>query len=45
MIPCSRRDGVRFAIVRRVAETGFDFISSSKIIQAVPAVDFGLDEV
>lgn len=36
--------GVNFDTVRAIAETGVDYVSSSKIIQASPAVDIGLDE-
>jgi len=35
---------VKFETVRAIAETGVDYISSSKMIQAAPAVDIGLDE-
>jgi nicotinate-nucleotide pyrophosphorylase (carboxylating) len=43
-IPLEASGGVRFDTVRGIAETGVDFISSSKMIQASPAVDIGLDE-
>lgn len=43
-IPLEASGGVRFETVRAIAETGVDFISSSKMIQAAPAVDIGLDE-
>jgi nicotinate-nucleotide pyrophosphorylase (carboxylating) len=43
-IPLEASGGVRFDTVRAIAETGVDFISSSKMIQAAPAVDIGLDE-
>ncbi|HEY6833045.1 MAG TPA: carboxylating nicotinate-nucleotide diphosphorylase [Pseudolabrys sp.] len=43
-IPLEASGGVRFETVRGIAETGVDFISSSKMIQASPAVDIGLDE-
>jgi nicotinate-nucleotide pyrophosphorylase (carboxylating) len=36
--------GVRFDTVRAIAETGVDYISSSKMVQASAAVDIGLDE-
>jgi nicotinate-nucleotide pyrophosphorylase (carboxylating) len=36
--------GIRFDTIRRIAETGVDYISTSKITQAAPAVDIGLDE-
>ena len=35
--------GVRLDTVRALAETGVDFISSSRLTQAAPAVDIGLD--
>jgi nicotinate-nucleotide pyrophosphorylase (carboxylating) len=43
-IPLEASGGVTFAAVRAIAETGVDFISSSKMIQGSPAVDIGLDE-
>lgn len=43
-IPLEASGGVRFETVRAIAETGVDFISTSKTIQAAPAVDIGLDE-
>jgi len=43
-IPLEASGGVKFETVRAIAETGVDFISSSKMIQAAPAVDIGLDE-
>jgi nicotinate-nucleotide pyrophosphorylase (carboxylating) len=43
-IPLEASGGVRFDTVRAIAETGVDFISSSKTIQAAPAVDIGFDE-
>ena len=43
-IPLEASGGVRFETVRAIAETGVDFISSSKMIQGSPAVDIGLDE-
>jgi nicotinate-nucleotide pyrophosphorylase (carboxylating) len=43
-IPLEASGGVRFETVRAIAETGVDFISSSKMIQAAAAVDIGLDE-
>jgi nicotinate-nucleotide pyrophosphorylase (carboxylating) len=36
--------GIRFETIRPIAETGVDYISTSKITQAAPAVDIGLDE-
>lgn len=43
-IPLEASGGVRYETVRGIAETGVDFISSSKITQSAPAVDIGLDE-
>tara|TARA_B110000503_G_C7080719_1_gene385009 strand:- start:270 stop:1100 length:831 start_codon:yes stop_codon:yes gene_type:complete len=36
--------GISIATIRQVALTGVDYISTSKITQAAPAVDIGLDE-
>ncbi|MNT75360.1 Nicotinate-nucleotide pyrophosphorylase [carboxylating] [compost metagenome] len=36
--------GIRLETIRAVAETGVDYISTSKITQSAPAVDIGLDE-
>jgi nicotinate-nucleotide pyrophosphorylase (carboxylating) len=36
--------GIRLETIRPIAETGVDYISTSKITQAAPAVDIGLDE-
>lgn len=36
--------GVRLETIRLIAETGVDYISTSRITQAAPAVDIGLDE-
>jgi nicotinate-nucleotide pyrophosphorylase (carboxylating) len=36
--------GINLSTIRAVAETGADYISTSKINQAAPAVDIGLDE-
>ena len=36
--------GIRIDTIRPIAETGVDYISTSKITQAAPAVDIGLDE-
>lgn len=36
--------GIRFETIRAVAETGVDYISTSRITQSAPAVDIGLDE-
>src|SRR5258707_3883482 len=43
-IPLEASGGVRFDTVRAIAETGVDYVSSSKTIQAAPAVDIGLDD-
>jgi nicotinate-nucleotide pyrophosphorylase (carboxylating) len=43
-IPLEASGGVKYDTVRAIAETGVDFISSSKMIQGSPAVDIGLDE-
>ena len=43
-VPIEASGGVRFETVRAIAETGVDFISTSRITQAAPAVDIGLDE-
>jgi nicotinate-nucleotide pyrophosphorylase (carboxylating) len=43
-IPIEASGGVRYETVRGIAETGVDFISTSRITQAAPAVDIGLDE-
>lgn len=43
-IPLEASGGVRFDTIRAIAETGVDFISTSKITQAAPAVDIGLDD-
>jgi nicotinate-nucleotide pyrophosphorylase (carboxylating) len=43
-IPLEASGGIKFDTVRAIAETGIDFISSSKMIQAAAAVDIGLDE-
>jgi nicotinate-nucleotide pyrophosphorylase (carboxylating) len=42
-IPLEASGGVRLETVRAIAETGVDFISSSRITQAAQAVDIGLD--
>jgi nicotinate-nucleotide pyrophosphorylase (carboxylating) len=36
--------GINITTIRQVALTGVDYISTSKITQAAPAVDIGLDE-
>jgi nicotinate-nucleotide pyrophosphorylase (carboxylating) len=43
-VPLEASGGVKYDTVRAIAETGVDFISSSKMIQGSPAVDIGLDE-
>ncbi len=43
-VPLEASGGVRFETVRAIAETGVDFISTSRITQAAPPVDIGLDE-
>ena len=43
-IPLEASGGVRIDTVRPIAETGVDYISTSKTIQSAPAVDIGLDE-
>ncbi|WP_042877696.1 carboxylating nicotinate-nucleotide diphosphorylase [Cupriavidus necator] len=36
--------GIRLETIRPIAETGVDYISTSKITQSAPAIDIGLDE-
>ena len=36
--------GIRIDTIHAIALTGVDYISTSKITQAAPAVDIGLDE-
>ncbi|MGO4329923.1 carboxylating nicotinate-nucleotide diphosphorylase [Cupriavidus sp. 2TAF22] len=36
--------GIRLETIRPIAETGVDYISTSKITQSAPAVDIGLDD-
>jgi nicotinate-nucleotide pyrophosphorylase (carboxylating) len=43
-VPLEASGGVRLETVRGIAETGVDFISTSRITQAAPAVDIGLDD-
>jgi len=43
-IPLEASGGVRFDTVRAIAETGVDYVSTSKTIQSAPAVDIGLDD-
>ncbi len=42
-MPLEASGGVRLDTVRAIAQTGVDFISSSRMTQAAPAVDIGLD--
>lgn len=42
-IPIEASGGVRLNTIRAIAETGVDFISTSRITQAAQAVDIGLD--
>ncbi len=44
-VPLEASGGIRFDTIRPIAETGVDFISTSKITQSAAAVDIGLDEV
>jgi nicotinate-nucleotide pyrophosphorylase (carboxylating) len=43
-VPLEASGGVSFDRVRAIAETGVDYISTSKTIQGAPAVDIGLDD-
>jgi nicotinate-nucleotide pyrophosphorylase (carboxylating) len=43
-VPIEASGGVRLNTVRAIAETGVDFISTSRITQASQAVDIGLDD-
>jgi nicotinate-nucleotide pyrophosphorylase (carboxylating) len=43
-IPLEASGGIRLDTIRAIAETGVDYISTSKITQSAPAVDIGLDE-
>jgi nicotinate-nucleotide pyrophosphorylase (carboxylating) len=36
--------GIRLDTIRAIAQTGVDYVSTSKITQGAPAVDIGLDE-
>ena len=42
-VPLEASGGISFETIRAVAETGVDFISTSKITMGAPAVDIGLD--
>ena len=44
-IPLEASGGINFETIRSKAESGVDFISTSKITQSAPAVDIGLDDV
>jgi nicotinate-nucleotide pyrophosphorylase (carboxylating) len=37
--------GIRLNTIRPIAETGVDYISTSRITQSAPAIDIGLDEM
>jgi len=43
-VPIEASGGVRLNTIRAIAETGVDFISTSRITQASQAVDIGLDD-
>ncbi len=43
-VPLEASGGVRLETIRAIAETGVDYISTSRITQAAAAVDIGLDE-
>ncbi|RAI42750.1 carboxylating nicotinate-nucleotide diphosphorylase [Rhodoplanes roseus] len=43
-VPLEASGGIRLDTIKAIAETGVDYISTSKITQAAPAVDIGLDE-
>ncbi len=43
-VPLEASGGIRFDTIRAIAETGVDYISTSRITQSAPAVDIGLDE-
>ena len=43
-VPLEASGGIRIETVRSIAETGVDYISTSRITQAAGAVDIGLDE-
>lgn len=42
-IPLEASGGVNLNTIRRIAETGVDYISVGAITQSAPAVDIGLD--
>ncbi len=43
-IPLEASGGVKFETIRAIAETGVDFVSTSRITQSALAMDIGLDE-
>jgi nicotinate-nucleotide pyrophosphorylase (carboxylating) len=43
-VPLEASGGIRFETIGAIAETGVDFISTSRITQSAAAVDIGLDE-
>ena len=43
-IPLEASGGVRLETIRAIAETGVDYISTSRITQSARAMDVGLDE-
>jgi nicotinate-nucleotide pyrophosphorylase (carboxylating) len=43
-VPIEASGGIRFDTIRPIAETGVDYISTSKITQGAPPIDIGLDE-
>ncbi|HWK47799.1 MAG TPA: carboxylating nicotinate-nucleotide diphosphorylase [Stellaceae bacterium] len=43
-VPLEASGGIRFETLRAIAETGVDYISTSRITQSAAAVDIGLDE-
>ncbi len=43
-VPLEASGGIRLETIRAIAETGVDYISTSRITQAAGAVDIGLDE-
>ena len=43
-VPLEASGGIRIETIRAIADTGVDYISTSRITQAAGAVDIGLDE-
>ena len=43
-VPLEASGGIRFETIRAIAETGVDYISTSRITQSAQAMDIGLDE-